>query len=246
MTARTLRRYAVPMKILARDAEVLRWISRFSMLASKQIEGLVFRTSRSSTTFKNSIRRLHEDGLVVRVNRRVPGGSQGGSGQYAYRLSPTAWRMYRSTPYKNRRTIDYHALEVAAAYIRCLDAQDEGWARVHYVEIEDEAWRTIAGDHIRPDLYLEFDNLEANRRRYMAVEVDRGTENRPDIRDKVRRYESAREAGGETFRVFPQILFLAPDVARVEQLRRWIREAYRGDEALFVVGLLDEFPALLR
>lgn len=234
------------MKILARDAEVLRWISRFSMLTSKQIEGLVFRSSKSSTSFKNAIRRLLDDGLVVRINRRVPGGARGGSGQYVYRLSSLGWRILRTGPYPNRRAVDYHALEVAGAYLRCLDAADDGWLRVHYTEIEDEAWRVSGSQQLRPDIYLELDNLEANRRQFFALEVDLGTENRPDIQDKVRRYESAREADDGTYQVFPRVVFLAPDTARVEQLRRWINEAYRGTEGLFVVTTFDEFPALLR
>lgn len=235
------------MKILARDAEVLRVISRFSMLTSKQIQAVVFRENVTPSGFKKSIGRLIADNLVVRIERRVPGGANGGSGQYVYRLSSTGWRMlHANQAYKVRRTVDYHALEIASAYIRCLDAVDDGWLRIHHAEVEAEAMRIVGGEEWRPDLYVELDNLTTGKRRPWAIEVDMGTENRAVIYENIKRYDRAAEHGTGAFPKFPQVLYLVPDVARRQQLQRWIGEVYDNTDKLFAVELLEDFPNLLK
>jgi hypothetical protein len=234
------------MQILARDADVLRAIGRFSMLTSKQIEGLIFRTSSTRTPFKNVIRRLYGSGLVERIEKRVPGGALGGSGQYVYKLSREGWKHFGNGKYPSARTVNYHALDVATAYISLLDAEEEGWLKLRYAEVEEEARHSVQGIAVRPDLYAEVDNLETRRRKRIALEIDKGSENRPQIFEKLDRYMKAREYDTGVYEVFPQVIFLVSSQLRAEQLRRWIREKYRGDEPLFVIAMLDDFPAMLR
>jgi hypothetical protein len=245
---RTLRLRPEALKIIDRDADVLRVISRFNMLTSNQIDRICFRASASRTSMRNTMRRLLAQKLVVRIEHRVPGGARGGSGQYVYRLSSLGWKMLRTGAYPVRRTVDYHTLAIADVYIALLDAQEseeagKAWLRVHYLEIEDEAYRKIEGYAIRPDMYLELDNLRRGTRRHFAIEVDMGTENRPVILDKVNRYRHAKMHNRSTYKVFPDVIFLVNDTDRAEQLKRWVGHSLtiEGDR-VFYFGLLSDFP----
>lgn len=68
-----------------------------------------------------------------------------------------------------------------------------------------------------------------------VVAVPPITENRAVIYENVNRYDSAAEKGAEAFPKFPRVLYLVPDVARRQQLRRWIGEVYDNKDGFFVV-----------
>ncbi|SIS11966.1 Replication-relaxation [Williamsia sterculiae] len=217
------------------------------MLTTGQIYELVFRSSKSRTTVDRQLRYLRDDGLVTRLERRLAGGANAGSGQWVYRLSASGWRIYRTGPYHSRRSTDFHALTVADTYIRVLNAVDAGWLRDDfYAEVEDEAYRSVRGASIRPDMYLELANLERRKQLYVAVEVDKGTENRPAIWDKLDRYVHALTHDDGVYEVFPVVWFLVGDGQRAEQLKRWIRERQPRYTQYFRVGLVDDFPDCLR
>jgi hypothetical protein len=234
----------------SRDEVLLRTVARFTMLTSQQIQATVFRGLRSKSGFRSATDRLLSDGRLVRIEGRRPGGAQGGSGQYVYRVGPRGWALLgRKGSYPRRATIDYHALAIANVYIKLLDAQDkmdehgQPLMSIHYVEIEDEAYRKVEGQAIRPDMYVELINHTDDTVRLLILEVDNGTENRPVIIDKVNRYRNAKLADKHTYRAFPDVVFLAPDKNRMEQLRRWVGSSItiNGDR-VFYFGLLSEFP----
>lgn len=219
-------------------------------MTSKQLQRTVFRANASTSGFRASTGRLLRDGYLVRLLEPVPGGEGGGRGQNVYRLGDAGWWLLRKPgAYTRRRSVDYHALAIGDLYLAMLDAQDAGWMKVRYIEIEAEALRTVGGVMVTPDIYVEVVNVERRTVRPFAIEVDRGSEHRPQILDKVRRYREAKRANdyADVYESFPDVIFLAHDRARAEQLKRWIgKDTHVDGDRVFYFGLLDSFPGALR
>jgi hypothetical protein len=250
--AQTEPRYAVTMRISDYDAEVMHALGRFKMLKSSQIQALVFRGKPSRTTYQNCITNLRTKGMVRW--QPVPSGLRGGSQELAYRLTRDAWRGFGVGRYPKGESIDNHAMNVADVHIYAYDAEANGSIVIDTLEIEADAKRSVSGILLTPDTFMRYGYLPTRKKRRHLIEVDRGTENRTVIFDKIHRYTQARELDSAAYdpQAFPPVLFLVRRIdaetekRRISDLRRWINERYRGDEELFIVRSLDDFPSMLR
>lgn len=238
------------MRTLPRDHELLTTVSRFGMMTSRQIRAVVFRGLTSESGWRSAKKRLTLNGQLVKLDVPGPGGALGGRSPETYRLGREGWKVLgRQGSYRERRSTDYHALDIVDLHIRFLDAQDEGWMELRYYEIESEAARNFNGLQLEPDVYVEIVNVERNTIRPFIIEVDRGSEHRPEILRKVRDFVAAKRENDTVghYPRFPDVIFLANTATRAEQLKRWVgRNAYVGDERVFYFGTLDSFPGVLR
>jgi hypothetical protein len=230
-----------------RDRQVVLSVGRFGQLTSSQILDIHFSDLASSTPMYRALDRLTSKRFLTRVERRMVGGNGAGSGQYVYQLGSAGWTLSgRQTRYWPFRSVNYHTLGIADAYIELLKLEREGRLEINGFTTEPDTWLTVGGAELRPDLHVELADIHRRRDVSLWIEIDLGTERQKAIKDKLARYWHAYQHADEgTLPVFPIILFLAPDAARERELR-WIIE--RGEPAaqrLFMVSSVPDFASLI-
>jgi hypothetical protein len=137
-----------------------------------------------------------ELGLVETITR-PQAGRRGGS-EYVYQLARSKARMP-----------DMHTLDIAELYIRLL----ESGASVLAFEPEPYSYIPAGPVELKPDAYLRIQTPTGTYRYFL--EVDRGTEYRAQLADKMRRYVRALHHWDEDDGAFPQVVWIVPDSERL-------------------------------
>jgi hypothetical protein len=130
-----------------------------------------------------------------------------------------------------------HQLGVAEVFVRLHEAWHSGAFLDLTVQTEPDCWRPLddgTGSILKPDLYVL--TGQADHERLAFVEIDNGTEHAAALGRKAAlyaaHYASGREQEAEG--VFPEVLWLAPDAARVAQLEAaFARSSYSQLHQLF-------------
>ncbi len=243
-----------------RDFAVLWSVASLRLLTARQIERLHFREGSSLTQARRarrSLQRLHDLGLLARLERRI-GGMHSGSAGFIYRLAPRGRALLDLTgPEGGRRrkgkepTLAFqdHVLGISEVCVRLHEAQRDGELELVRFEAEPACWRWFSGAAgerlvIRPDGFaiVARDDYE-----YLTfVELDLGTETLATIRRKAEAYGAYARSGSEQDRhgVFPKVLFLAPNAARVRAIGRTVA-AFPDAAGMFLVGEIRAAVALL-
>lgn len=235
------------MKISSRDASILRQVSRFGQLSAGHIRTLEFSANDSKTPCDRVLKRMNETKLLRRIERRIVGGFNGGSGVYVYQLGSKGWAyMRRETKFWAFRAIDEHTLAIADCYVQAVEAERVGLLRINSFTTEPDTWLDVAGAQLRPDLLLEVGVIAKRANMRLWVEVDQGTERRKQITDKIARYRHAyrnwsSEHGSETF---PLVVFVAVDELRERELKTLLRGLPDEARKLFTVTTGETFPQL--
>jgi hypothetical protein len=175
------------------------------------------------------------------------GGNGAGSGHYVYQLASKGWELCkREGRYWPFRSVNYHSLAIADAYVALKEAEYTGLVKILGAVTEPDTWRVIAGAKIRPDLDLVLGLPIKRISLSLWVEVDLGTERASQIKEKLARYWHAyKHATENDLDTFPVILFLAPDQERVEELQGLIARGEKEAASLFMVALISAFPTFL-
>jgi hypothetical protein len=243
-----LRYYIVnSMLILDRDRLIVLSIGRFGQLTFEHLRIMHFSGLASDTPLKRALIRLRGSGHVKVIERRLVGGSGAGSGQYVYQLGSAGWSLTRRQgKYWPFRTVDYHTLGIADAYVELLKLEQAGRARLDGFATEPDSWALIAGADLRPDLHVDVADLGRRRNTSLWIEIDMGTERQKAIKDKLARYWHAyQHATEKDLPSFPLILFIAPDDARARELRWIIERGHKDAQDLFLVSTMPQFVGLM-
>lgn len=232
------------MLTLYRDRQIVLSVATWRQLAAGHLRSMHFHDLASNTPLDRALKRLVETRHLARIERRMVGGTGAGSGQYVYQLGREGWALAgREKAYWAFRAVDYHTLAIADVYVELLELERAGKIRIRGRVSEPETLTVIAGVELRPDMFVEVDDLVNGRTVTLWVEVDMGTERMSVIRKKLADYWHAYQNADES-RVFPQVLFLAPDDDRAKQLRFTIEQGSEEAQALFVVSKVNEFGGL--
>ncbi len=143
-----------------------------------------------------------------------------------YYLGLRAWRMMGNSPedYKEYRArieerADVSLEHLIAAYDVLLKFTLEGNVK-RIIQSDDRFWHESLSFEVIPDAWIEYDGGEA------FIEVDRGTESREVVIQKLEKYITLEESGrhkilfpGTTFRV----LFVTTTEKRIESLEQLTR-----------------------
>lgn len=228
-----------------RDRLIVLSIARFGQLTAGHLRTMHFNDLASQTPLDRALKRLIERKYLARIERRMVGGTGAGSGQYVYQLGREGWKLAgKEKNYWPFRAVNYHTLAIADVYKELLDYQHAGRIAVEAFETEPESWRDIAGADLRPDLYVELADLVNGRGLALWIEVDLGTERLSIIRQKLANYWHAYENAPDSMKVYPQVLFIAPDAARAKELRWTIQQGNEEAQGLFMVSTIHEFGGL--
>lgn len=237
-----------------RDWAVLEDVARLRLLTARQIERLHVATGSPLTRARRAralTKRLHDLGLLTRLQRRV-GGVHAGSAGHIYALGTLGQRLLGTGgPAGGVRRRRYwepsapfvdHIVAVSELYVSLRERQAAGLIEDLIFEPEPLCWRRWTGSAgeqliLKPDAYCSF--AAGDSEHHCFVELDNATESRSVIRRKAETYVDYWQTGTEQQRLalFPRVLFLVPDLGRLEQITSVLGWLDAESWPLFVVQL---------
>jgi hypothetical protein len=224
-------------------------LEQLHFLTTRQVERLHLSPDRytplsSIRTTRYLLTRLHDLGLVERLQRRV-GGVRAGSASFIYGLSPLGARLlHHSTRRRSQEpslTHLAHVLSVSELIVRLHEAARGDHLELLDVQAEPDCWRPIVAPHggrilLKPDLRLTLGVGEHEL--HWFVEIDRGSEHRPVLLKKCNVYVQAWRDGreGATVGVFPRVLWVVPDQPRADVMQSVSTGVSGAPAGLFMVA----------
>lgn len=229
-----------------RDRAIVALVARFKQAASSHIHELLFHNSNSLTPTNRALLRLTQRGYLTRIERRLVGGSRGGSGQYCYQLGRRGFYLFFDGRFSPWRTVNYHALGILDTFIVLKRLERAGVLTIAGMSTEPDCWMRIGSNELKPDLYVEVERGTGERLK-LWIEQDMGTEGQKQLRAKLERYWQAyNDADVVTMPVFPRVVWVVVDAEREKELRWLIGQMRQNDaQVLFQVTTLAGLPGLL-
>ncbi len=245
-----------------RDIALLESLQTYRLLSSPQIRRLHFdptHTSAPASTRSTNrvLARLEAEGLVRRLQQRV-GGAGGGSSSLIWQLGATgeAVLRHRAGSGQRRRYVEpsgmftKHTLAVADVAISLVEGARTGAVELVRLDLEPACWRryltsTGVAAWLKPDLHVI--TAGGDYEDHAFIEVDLGTEHRPQLLAKTRAFQRYRATGVYLDRhgVFPLVLWVVPDQARRRFLDATLASDKALDTGLFRVITAGEVPTYL-
>lgn len=245
-------------RLSSRAMDVLGWLYRFRLLTTDQLERLHVPNGPPASRRRLAqmlLRRLVDDGLVVRLGRRIGSTRRG----CIYGLTargvatlglPGLFGKRRRRVWTGKPYFQDHMLAVAETYVRVVEACREGPTELLGFDAEPAAWRRFPGPGgevvtLKPDGLSRI--ATGKYELHCFVEVDLGTESLPTVQRKCRLYSRYFQTGLEQQRngVFPRVVWLAPDQKRVRGIALALQRLSGVDARLFTVALQAHGPAIL-
>lgn len=224
-----------------RDLDVLRLVARFKQVTSRQVSLLLFEGT-SYTPANRTLRRLTDANYLQRIERRVPGGSRGGSGQYVYSLGRRGFYSFFTGRYQPARTVNYHALGIVDCFVVLRDMERDGIFVMRGMSAEPDCWQEVGGVHLKPDLLVDVEYSDGHRM-MVFIEMDMATENQRQVRGRLDDYRIAWDEN-DRFEQFPVVVWVGVDDERAIELS-WLIEQGRYPEGMFLVATRETLRALL-
>jgi hypothetical protein len=191
--------------------------------------------------------------LIERPIRRV-GGLQAGSASSIWMLSSAGQRLRnlqagRGAVGRVREPGERfirHYLAIGDAHLALVTAARAGRLELLDVQIEPQCWRSYTGlggqsEVLKPDLFAVTASGEYED--HWFIEIDRATESLPTLIRQCQQYTTYRRSGVEQAAsdVFPRVIWVVPDQARLTQLRAAIASTRSLDDDLFIVTTPEQF-----
>jgi Replication-relaxation len=245
-----------------RDRAILNSVSDHRFLTTAHIERFHFADHLSSDAAgricRRVLQRLHQLRVLEHLDRRV-GGVRAGSASYVWRVGLIGDRLLRlgaddDQPRARRKEPSLrhleHCLAIADTHLMLRDLAASGSIELLQLQTEPRCWRTsgslgFGGSVLKPDLYTV--TASGDYEDHWFCEVDRATESLPTLLRKCVQYEAYRRTGSEQDRlgVFPLVVWVVPDQARADKLRRSIASSRSLDRDLYRICTPNTFPALI-
>lgn len=246
-----------------RDRQIVASVYEFSCLTTEHLCELHFPAHASHAAAHRACTRVLTRLMQLRLIHRLPqrrGGLGGGSSQYVWMIDSAGDRLTRHLqeedarprrkPFQPSGMFLEHTLAVGDVYLELVRAYRNGQLEKLQVEAEPRNWRSFPEQLgsvrvLKPDLHVMVVPTGSEYEEHWFIEVDRGTEWTKVLMRKVRLYEDYRRSGVEKKRsgVSPRVLWLMPDLRRVDLLQAAIARDPKVNAKAFVV---TETPHLLQ
>jgi hypothetical protein len=240
-----------------RDWQLLGDLDRVRLLSAQQIQRLHVSDGSPLTQARRSralTQRLHDLGLVTRLERRV-GGVHAGSAGFIYGLATKGQRLVGGVgpaggrrlrrPWEPSTFFTDHILAVSELYVGLRELQAREQIDELAFQAEPACWRSwngIGGERliIKPDAFVRFG--QGDYEFVFFVELDRSTQSSNVIRRKAQVYVDYYRSGIEQERrgLFPRVLFVTLDERRSNQIVETLGKLDPDTWQLFQVRSADE------
>jgi hypothetical protein len=245
-----------------RDHAILASLQAHHFLTTEQLQRFYFSghatPAAASRICRRVLHRLYQLQVIDHLDRRV-GGVRAGSASFVWRVGPVGDQLLRlradaGQPRLRRKEPSLRYLEHCLAGADChLGLRD--LAAAHRIELlrvdtEPDCWRSYLGlsgsrDRLKPDLYAV--TASGDYEDHWYIEIDRATESLPTLLRKCGQYEAYRRTGSEQDRlgVFPLVVWIVPDQARMGKLRAAITASRNLDPDLYRICTPDSFAGVI-
>ena len=245
-----------------RDKNVLRSIQAYRYLTTSQIQRLhVIDAASPSAALRaasRNLKKLKEHHLIGALARRI-GGIYSGSGSSVWHLDAAGEHLLRlldnkarlhKTNFEPSAYFLAHTLSVSECFVRLTEMSRKKGVHLSEAQNEPYCWRPYndAGKivSLKSDLFAITlcDNYEDR----WFFEIDLATESPIKVIEKCHRYLQYYRSGleQEQYRVFPLVVWIAPDAARKSSVELRIKEEFSKQPNIFVVITPDELESLVR
>lgn len=235
------------MFLTPRDQLILRFVADFRLVSTSEVSAFIFKENKSDTPAYRRLRKLKEHGFLRLVELRPIGGSEGGSAQHVFALGTEGRKLFRPDTWIAPRLFEArHTRDIVKAFmaVEALNGK-HGFSLRHYAT-DPNNHQVFRGVELRPDLYIELDDVNKRMTHAWWLEVDRSNERSDKIRGKLEQYYAAyKNATDEEVSIWPRVIFLVPDAARRQGVRRYVSSMPEEAGELFDVQLLSDFPRVL-
>lgn len=227
-----------------RDRRIVQLVARYGQLTTHHVRILLFESLSDRPVYR-ALNRLTERGYLIRLERRLVGGSRGGSGQFCYSLGRRGFYMLYDGKYTPARSIRHHTLAVADCVVTFKELERAGTIQVSGISAEPDCWYTIGSTELKPDLYVEL-VTKSGKARALFLEVDMGSEGQKQIMAKMARYARVQQdpTSDAIWPTFPGVLWVAVDEERAKELRWIISRLDAHMQALFRVVELSRLASV--
>jgi hypothetical protein len=216
-------------RLSPRDHAIVITVERLKQLSTAQVQRLFFAdgsvVSQGART-RRALARLHRWGVLGRIDRAV-GGHNGGSDGYVY-----------TSPQSRSRMPNMHTLDISEIYTRLVEMHRQGVVTVLSFDPEPYCHVFLGNFQYKPDgrIHLRTPSGEF----LWFLELDRGSEWRTQLGDKMRRAHSAYNRWPE--KTFPRVLWVVQDSQRADYIKSITRA--QGID-LFDVCLFSQAVSLI-
>lgn len=215
-------------RLSPRDTSVVTLVDRFAMASASQVQRLYFfdgTPESAGRRTRRTLARLTKWGVVKRLERFQGGWAAGSTGYVYIPVTSTA------------RTPNAHTLDITELFVRLVEAQR---SRGDFELLEFWPESAGYGAELKCDAFLRIRRAGSPNTRGAYIEVDRGTEWRTKLSEKIRRYINdlkTRRKGD-----YPLVLFLVPDEPRKAFIEKIANELMKrnGVEGHFRVELFED------
>lgn len=231
--------------ISPRDLAIVRHVSTFKLSTSTIINELHFSELHSKTPCDRALRRLVEGQWLIRIERRLAGGSRGGSGTYVYGLGRRGFYAHHTGRFTPIRSVQHHTLAITGLYVDLKRLERAGHLSITGYSTEPHSWAQIGDTELKPDMYTQL--LRPSGKHIRAWwEVDMGTEGQKQVRAKLDAvWRAFEQATPEEWPTFPVTVWAVIDAEREAELRWLISQMPEQAQALFRVCRLDTVASVL-
>jgi hypothetical protein len=193
-------------------------ITRFNQATSSQLHRLHYKNTNPGAYVRSRrhLARLTKLGYIRRIQ-----GVYDGPLEYIY-LPPDS----------KARTANMHTLDITELYVQLVTSSPD---ESYIFDPEPSRFYSVGPTQLKPAGYID------SGRRYF-LEVDRGTEYRAALAEKMRRYIVAYERWDEDR--FPQVLFVCHDIDRKRFIEQVVKR--QAEPALFKVALFSEYLEVVK
>lgn len=240
-----------------RDDQILEACARLRLLSAAQLQRLCFSDIAAPATraafARRSLSRLHAEGLLGRLERRV-GGVRRGSQSYVYFLAPAGQRLlaYRRgdgaamvrRQHEPGAAYVAHTLAQSELFVRLREAERAGRLEVLEHVGEPDCWRSYPGGlggvaWLKPDAFVAVGVGEWEERAFL--EVDCATHGRAALRRKADSYLEYLRGGHEQQEdgVVPRVLWVVPSDVRRQVLAELFSRLPHPAGDVFAVATMD-------
>ncbi len=237
-----------------RDLAVLKTLLRVRFATSRQIQrvhvydGTPLGNTRVAARI---LKRLADQRIITRLPRQV-GGVRAGSASMVLTLARPAIALLSRgtspvrTPKLPGEQYIGHALAVTELYVGLKELEREDKLTVKSFQVEPRRDVGVYGRQLlRPDANVK--THIGQYAYYWFIEMDLGTERRPQLRQKLDAYTKYWARGREQHQtgVFPKVLFLVPDDSRKAVIDQLVQRLPIHHRRIFQVELIEHVMEVL-